>query len=703
MDHPDFVREAPSAEYFADYGAAYGERVDELVDKIKKSDLDKISLEFAVHFYEQLGSRAESTNVLAQLSPQELGHLHARQAEHLRSLFKPQLTAEAQFQRALQVGRIHEMVGVNLPNLMESYHLYHAKIEEIVNALQLEVQQRDSLRSALHQRLQLDVEAQVVSHARFDLAVAQFHANFDDAIRKASNLADMIRNCLQVVGDFDGVAACLFSRPDSHGVMQIEGEGGAEGHAYAEAMRSLRAPMFDTQASKPSGIGPAGRAWRSGEIQVNNSFATGDVLHPWRAEAQARGFRSSVAVPLLDASGQAFAILSLYSKWPGFFGAPTREAMLRQIQQAMSHAVLRYEHTRVISVEQSQTYRRYLENNAVQMFYQPIVDLRTGKPHSVEALARLRDDDGHLIQPGAFLPALGNAGLLMLFQDGLNQVCEDFLKWRAQDPASSFTVSINLPPNGLAQDVYRDSVFEILKRWNLPTSILTLEMLEDRDTQDAARRDKRIAEFQSAGIRIAQDDLGSGYSSLLRMDRVSCDHVKIDQALVRGTLQRPLRALEFIYHLTLLAQGFGALVTVEGLEDLGLMEASTILGADHGQGFGIARPMPANELLHWMDGWSFGVDPEHPSTALGALAGFLLWDHKLKTVSDWPELAVNFVKEPWLVHRYLERSKRTGSELSMVLERTQILALQGHRSPKYKQMSNELIELLVSIWQEERK
>jgi len=69
-------------------------------------------------------------------------------------------------------------------------------------------------------------------------------------------------------------------------------------------------------------------------------------------------------------------------------------------------------------------------------------------------------------------------------------------------------------------------------------------------------------------IRIAQDDLGSGHSSLLRMDRVPAI-VKIDQRLVRGALNRPVRAREFIDHLTLLAQGFGAPVTVEGLEDIG--------------------------------------------------------------------------------------------------------------------------------------
>ena len=138
-------------------------------------------------------------------------------------------------------------------------------------------------------------------------------------------------------------------------------------------------------------------------------------------------------------------------------------------------------------------------------------------------------------------------------------------------------------------------------------------MLESKESHDVARRDSRIAEFQKAGIRIAQDDLGSGHSSLLRMDRVPCDRVKIDQGLVRGTLKRPVRALEFIYHLTLLAQGFGAPVTVEGLEDIGLIEAAAILGADHGQGYGISKPMRTQDVMSLEPDLDLPIDAEIPA------------------------------------------------------------------------------------------
>jgi EAL domain-containing protein (putative c-di-GMP-specific phosphodiesterase class I) len=695
----------PPASYFADFASSFGEEIDLLLRHLLRLHprINDDIREFADSFYEHLSNRVESSAILARLNPHELNQLKSKQAQHLAQILSPGITPQEQYERALTVGWIHEMVGVPLPMLMETYHLYHAQINEILRAADLSTHERDQLRAAMHQRVQLDVEAQIASHARFDGEIACLLTTLDQAFQKGDNLPDTLRYTFQALGEFEGIAACLFSRPDAHGEMQIEAEGGKEGSAYAEALRTRRVPLFETMAATQAGNGPAGRAWRSGQIQINDSFEENPAMHAWRGEASQRGFRSSAAVPLLDESGQSFAILSLYSSWPGFFNAVTREPMLRHIQQSLSQAILHRDQTTVVSADLSRTYRQYLEDGAVEMLYQPVIDLRTGKLDSLEALARLRGADGKLISPAAFLPAFGNAGLFRLFQLGLDHLCRDLRSWRDQDPGLTLSVALNLPPDGLTQDAYRDCVFEALARRELPATVLTLEMLEGKESHDVVRRDARIAEFQKAGIRIAQDDLGSGHSSLLRMDRVPCDRVKIDQGLVRGTLKRPVRALEFIYHLTLLAQGFGAPVTVEGLEDIGLIEAAAILGADHGQGYGISKPMRAQDVMTWSRTWAFPIDAEHPRTALGALAGYLLWDHKLGMLSDWPELAANFIKEPWLVHRYLEHGLNTDPELPSMLERTQILALHGKRSLKYAKMRKELIERLGENWLKERQ
>ena len=89
---------------------------------------------------------------------------------------------------------------------------------------------------------------------------------------------------------------------------------------------------------------------------------------------------------------------------------------------------------------------------------------------------------------------------------------------------------------------------------------------------------------------------------------------------------------------------------MEGLEDKGLIEAATILGADHGQGYGIARPMHMRDIMSWSDSWFFPIDPEQPETALGAMAGYLLWDHKLGMLADWPQFIEQFIRNPgWFI------------------------------------------------------
>ncbi|WP_112487437.1 EAL domain-containing protein [Thiomonas sp. X19] len=602
------------------------------------------------------------------------------------------------FEQALRVGRVHEMVGVDLPSLLEAYHLYHLEIRRLLPASGLDVQQQECLGQAVLQRLMLDIEAQITSHYRVDVETAAAVVAIDKAIREAGNLSDLLHDAMEALSTLDGVRACLFARPDALGFLQIEAFGGEDGQQYAEALQSHHVPWIQTSADSAASQGPAGRAWRSAQIEVSETFGLDLTLRPWQAEGVRLGFRSSAAVPLLDEAGHAYAILGIYCRWPGFFSTTARRVLLQHVQQALSHAVLRWEQSMVIVSNSRQAYRQRIELGAIGMVYQPVIDMRHGRLQHVEALARLQGSDGQSIAPAAFLPALGKAGLLRLFQLGLDHVCQDVRMWRAQ--GLEFPVAINIPPEGLTQDVYRDSVFETLFRWGLPASALQLEILETQDPIDIRKRDARIAEFKRAGIRIVQDDLGSGYSSLLRMDHMAFDAVKIDQGLVRSALDRPMRALEFICHLTRLAHAFNIPVTVEGLENEGLIEAAAILGADHGQGYGIARPMPAQALGGWARDFCYGVDPQQPRTALGALAGYLLWDEQLVALVRWPELVKDFVCAPCLVQRYLTQCDAPQEALLELLARNHAHALQGTGSPGYIETRRQLTEVLSRVWLE---
>src|SRR6185312_16044334 len=94
-------------------------------------------------------------------------------------------------------------------------------------------------------------------------------------------------------------------------------------------------------------------------------------------------------------------------------------------------------------------------------------------------------------------------------------------------------------------------------------------------------------------------DLGAGYSSLIRLRQWPFDRVKIDQAIVLQATEDPVRTLRFMRRLVSLGHGLGLEVVVEGLETPGMIEAALILGADLGQGYALAWPMPEGMLLEW--------------------------------------------------------------------------------------------------------
>jgi EAL domain-containing protein (putative c-di-GMP-specific phosphodiesterase class I) len=677
---PDFAAD------HAPYSLAYSAEIGELLRRLWSDasiDIDG----FVERFYHELQHRAEARVLLGRLSPGELARLKRRQAAHLAMLLDPTLSTQAHYDAALRVGRVHELVGLGMPALLEGYHLYQEQIHQLLFTLDMPSAQREQLIAALHQRVLLDIEAQTKSHVRFAVEVAQTFVALERVTESAGSLAALLRDSLQVLTALDGMVAALFARPDAQGALQIEAYGGQAGRAYAQAFLDGRVVPFAIDPGQPGGMGPAGVAWRSGEVQIRDMVGLDGDADPWRAELDRLGLRTVASIPLLDDAARPFAVLNLYSGFPGFFSGAQREVALRHIQQTMSRAVQRQERSQVIPVQLRRAYAQLLDDGAVQMHYQPIVDLRSGRVDHVEALARMRQADGTLIAPGQFLPTLDADGLLQLFRLGLEQVCSD-LHGRPRP----LPVALNMPAEALDDGRWRDAVFDALTRWRLPPSLLQLELLETQDARDPARRDRQLDALRQRGIRIVQDDLGSGHSSLLRMDRIAFDGVKIDQALVRGAHAKPLRALEFITHLTRLAHGVGARVTVEGLEDAALIEAAAVLGADCGQGYGIARPMPPQQWRDWPAHWRLPIDPAQPTSALGALAALLLWEQQLGALSAWPALLRDYVALPCRVRAYVQQDPVARAPLGELLQRSHAAALDGDAA--YAQARVDVVDWL---------
>lgn len=677
----------------SNYAAAYEQEACELLRQMHPQ-LEQITAEFSHKFVQGLIRDPSSPASLKQLSPKERIVLEQTHREHLSQLLSPEVNAKIHFRRATDVGRTHELVGVGLNALLEGYHQYQQEARVHLRQSDLGLHQKERLQSFIQQRLLLDLEAQIVCHYQVDNETATFIYQLDGAIRTSKNLPDLLRSTMSAVTQLQGIVASMFHRPDARGYLRVEAAEGLLGAAYAERMEQMKAPLVRMSGDQAEGQGPSGRAWRTGAIVTSN--ANSQQLDPWKAAWIELGFRSSAAIPLLDDGGRAFALLAFYSQIRGTFDSTNSQLILHHVQQTLSRAVTRYERDKVITLRNRRAYCRLLEAGAVEMHYQPIISLKTGKLSSVETLARLRTPRGSLVTPGAFLPAFGKVDLLRLFELALTQAGQAFSLWK--NNGLMVPVSINLPSNGLIDDTYRDVVLEILRHGVLKPEHIRLELLETRDPVDLRRRDARIAEFQGMGLNIVQDDLGSGYSTLLRLGHIRFDSVKIDQGLVKGARNNPQQALEFILHLTRLTQGFGIPVTVEGIENRGLLEAAALLGSDRGQGHFIGKPMPATEIVPWHRNFRLELDPIRPKTPLGALAGYLLWDEQLKRSAWIPDRVGFFSGVPCCVQHYIDDAgdiRISGARsVQSLLGRIGDDALHGFESNRYQQAKRILVSAL---------
>ncbi|CAG2152593.1 hypothetical protein LMG31506_04655 [Cupriavidus yeoncheonensis] len=265
------------------------------------------------------------------------------------------------------------------------------------------------------------------------------------------------------------------------------------------------------------------------------------------------------------------------------------------------------------------------------MHYQPILDLRSGRVRKVEALARLRDGD-EVLPPAAFLPHFGQEELYELYIQGLDRALHDRNLW--MEHGLELDLSVNLPPSALCDSRYFEATYRALVRHACQPSALTLEILEGNSIDCVDHAAEQFHKFTALGVRMAEDDLGSGHSSLTRLRELSFDWVKIDRGIVRLTGNDNIEVLHFVHQLTRLSHALGKTVIVEGVEDLALIDAITILGADAAQGFGIARPMPARHLLDWHRERGTNRSSQYTEAELTRLAKLLLVEERLQACQE---------------------------------------------------------------------
>jgi diguanylate cyclase (GGDEF)-like protein/PAS domain S-box-containing protein len=243
-----------------------------------------------------------------------------------------------------------------------------------------------------------------------------------------------------------------------------------------------------------------------------------------------------------------------------------------------------------------------LLNNEFVLYFQPKVNMRLGKVLGAEALIRWQHPERGLLLPSAFLPDIEGTDLVVAIGNWVLSSALDHLEnW--QKMGLNILVSINIAPRHLLHhDFYKILKTSFDNHHLMHPECLELEILETAALEDIGRVSAVMKDCQKLGVSFALDDFGTGYSSLTYLKALPAETLKIDQSFVRDMLRDPedLAIVEGIIKLT---STFRRQVIAEGVEtaEHGLLLLK--LGCDNAQGYGIARPMPADALPQWIASW----------------------------------------------------------------------------------------------------
>ena len=243
--------------------------------------------------------------------------------------------------------------------------------------------------------------------------------------------------------------------------------------------------------------------------------------------------------------------------------------------------------------------RAAMLDGAVEVHYQPKLDLRSNEVRSVEALVRWTHEEHGDIPPGDFVPLAEHTGLIRaLTMHVLREaVCQARL-WLDQ----GLEIADRREPVGpqpARHAAARATSASCSTRYDVPARLLQLEITESSIMAEPGRARRMLQALHGMGIHIAIDDFGTGYSSLAYLQQLPVSEIKIDRSFVLGMLENS--ADNVIVRSTIdLARNLGLHLTAEGVEGHAILEHLRAAGCDSAQGYYISRPLPAPELETWL-------------------------------------------------------------------------------------------------------
>ena len=246
--------------------------------------------------------------------------------------------------------------------------------------------------------------------------------------------------------------------------------------------------------------------------------------------------------------------------------------------------------------------REAIQGDMLRPYYQPLIDLATGRITGFEALVRWPHPERGMISPAEFIPVAEETGLIgALGGQMLHRACTDAALW-----PDDVRVAVNLSPLQFRAGNLLSVVMEALKQSGLPARRLELEITETLLLEKSSQVLATLHALRALGVRISMDDFGTGYSSLSYLRSFPFDKIKIDQSFVRD-LGTNREAQAIVRAIISLGAGLGVTITAEGVETESELSCLRAEGCQEGQGFLFSRARPNAEIVGLLRAQS-GVD-----------------------------------------------------------------------------------------------
>jgi diguanylate cyclase (GGDEF)-like protein/PAS domain S-box-containing protein len=241
--------------------------------------------------------------------------------------------------------------------------------------------------------------------------------------------------------------------------------------------------------------------------------------------------------------------------------------------------------------------RRALERRELRVFYQPMVELSSGRIIGVEALLRWEHAERGLLLPGDFIAVAEETGLIVPIGSWvLDQACRQVQRWQAAIPElGPLVLAVNLSSRQLGHHRLVEDVARVLRDTGIDPSYVELEITESVLMDDVEMSEETLGRLKTLGVKVVVDDFGTGYSSLSYLRRFPVDLLKVDRSFVDGLGSDPGDSA-IVTAIVTLAHTLGLRAVAEGVETEEQLGELRRVGCDSAQGFYFARPVPGHDV-----------------------------------------------------------------------------------------------------------